>query len=498
LEVAGRRRQFSFGGVWVEGSLRQGFLPIVIVALIFLSSIFYSVAAQGSARGIYVRFFDELGRSLSGIDVYVQVWVIDPNAVPSAVNVYYGKLIGSELFISAENSVFRRVLESWNGLYPKDIKYETCLGIFLWIIMDGQILSYPLIAVNYNPLLASKSVIYREIAVNVYSATPKGIMPEWIREAETMKIVEPAAAPPAYMYIRDNQLSWESGNYIKVPILIVHNDYAYSGVIGSYIDIKIDFEVGSRITIGYGVNIRSKLLNAEMPTPIKFTIGSPSIKGRYYFGKDLIVPPNAKRYVWINAKVAHIHYREAFAYPDTGEVIYYTGNEMVLEYLYQFQINGNIIVGGMEDGSPSCENLVFNGTVEENLIISGTALSDGDLDVNEFIHFSQIFPCYDIYNVDSEIGMPIGALVALLSSAFGFTGPVATAITSFLSGIAASLSYVQSIEARVSGTITNYGQEGNLGYDVYEIIYCRRSKYLYQAPNNQYFKVPISIYFRCA
>lgn len=471
---------------------------VFLVVLVFSGGVLFSVAAYGGVRGVYVRFFDELGRSLSGIDVYVQVWAVDPEAVPSTVDIYCGRLMGSGIFISAGNSAFRRVLESWNRLYPEDSKYETYLGIFIWIIMGNRVLSYPLAVVNYNPLLASKSVIYRSIIVNVYSATLKGLTPEWVREAEVREVAEPAASPPTYMYIRDDQLSWESGNYIEVPILIVHNDYAYSGVIGSYIDVKIDFEIGSRITVGYGVNIRSKLLNATMPTPIKFTIGSPSIKGHYYFGKDLMVPPNTKRYVWINAKVAHIHYREAFAYPDTGEVIYYTGNEMVLEYLYQFQLNGNMIVGGMGDGSPPCENLIFNGTVEENLIISGTTLSDGDLDVNEFIHFSQIFPCYDIYNVDSEIGMPIGALVALSSSAFGFTGPVATVVTSFLSGIAASLSYVQSIEAYLGGTITNYGQEDGLGYDVCEIMHCRRSKYLYQAPNNQYFRVPLGIYFRLA
>ncbi|MBS7634035.1 hypothetical protein KEJ34_00810 [Candidatus Bathyarchaeota archaeon] len=93
-------------------------LSIFVVALIFSGSVVYAAfMVQGAGRGVYVRFFDELDRPLSGVDVYVQVWAVDPNAVPSTVDVYCGRLMGSELFISAGSSAFRRVLEGWNRLY---------------------------------------------------------------------------------------------------------------------------------------------------------------------------------------------------------------------------------------------------------------------------------------------------------------------------------------------------------------------------------------------
>ncbi|MEM2939372.1 MAG: hypothetical protein QXU95_03765 [Candidatus Bathyarchaeia archaeon] len=478
---------------------RDAALSIFVVALVFLGGVVYAAfMVQGAGRGVCVRFVDELDRPLSGVDVYVQVWAVDPNAVPSTVDVYCGRLMGSELFISAGSSAFRRVLEGWNGLYPKDSEYETFLGVFIWVIAGDRVLSYPLVVVSYNPLLASKSIVYRSIMMNVYSMSPEGLMPEWVREAEAMETMEPAASPPTYMYIRDNQLSWESGTYVEVPILIVHNDYAYSGVIGASIGILTSFKVGCRLSAGYGVNIRSKLLNAEIPSPIKFMISNPVRSGYYSFSENLIVPPGVKRYVWISAKVAHIHYREAFAYPDTEEVIYYTGNEMMLDYVYDFQVSGNTINGDVKDGSPPCESLIFGGTVEENLVVSGTVLSDGDLDVDESIQFSQILNCYDVYDVDSEIGLPIGAIIALLSNALGFTGSVATVITAVLSGIAPSISNIDSANAFILGNLRNWGREGTTGYDTYEIIYCRVSKYQYQAPNNQYFKVPVGIYFRCA
>lgn len=477
------------------------FLAVIVLAiLIFSSGFLYAVLMVRSAnRGVYVRFVDELDRPLSGIDVYVQVWAVNPNTVPSTVDIYCGRLVGSELFISAESSSFRRILESWNGLHPKDNKYETFLGIFIWIDMGGLVLSYPLVVVNYNPLLSSKSIVYRSVMVNVYSMSSEGLMPEWVREAEAIGTVEPAASPPTYMYLRDNQFSWESGTYVEVPVLIVHNSYSYSGIIGASINILTSFKVGCRLSVGYGVNIRSKLLDAEMPLPIKFTMSNAVKSGYYSFSENLVVPPGVKRYVWIGAKVAHIHYREAFAYPDTGEVICYTGNEMVLDYIYDFQISGNIINGGVKDGSPPCESLIFNGTFEENLVISSNVLSDGDLDVDESVQFSDIFNCYDVYDVDSEIGLPIGAIIALLSNALGFgTGQIATVITALLSGIAPSLSNINSATAFIGGNLRNWGQEGTTGYDTYEIIYCRVSKYQYQAPNNQHFKVPVGIYFRSA
>lgn len=171
---------------------------------------------------------------------------------------------------------------------------------------------------------------------------------------------------------------------------------------------------------------------------------------------------------------------------------------MILEYVSDFQLNGNNIVGGWGEGSLPYENIIFNGTLEENLVINGTALSDGDLDVNETVWFWQIFQCYDKYSIDSEVGLPIGAIVALLSNAFGFgTGQVAAAIISLLSGITVSLSYVDSVSVRISGDLTNLGREDATGYNVPEVIYVRVSKYQYQAPNGQYFKVPVGIYFRC-
>lgn len=485
--------------VKVRSIVSQTLLPIIMAAIIFSCSILIAVAGQiGDVKGIYIRFFDEMSRILSGVNAFVQVWAVDPESIPSTVNVYYGRLVGGELLIGLDNRDFRRVLDSWNRLYPKDHNYETFMGVFIWVIMDSRVLTYPLIIVNYNPLSASKSLIRKDIKINVYSLIPEGVMPEWTREVSEAETVTPSSGGyPLYMWIRDNQLSWESQDYVQVPILIVHNDKTYSGVLSSYIDIKTEYKIGSRITIGYGLNIREKLLNAISPT-IKFTINLPSRKGNYNFGKSLSIPPNMKRYIWIGAKVAHVHYREAYAYPDTGQVIYYTGNEMILEYISDFQLNGNNIVGGWGEGSPPYENIIFNGTLEENLIINGTALSDGDLDVNETVWFWQIFQCYDVYNVDSEVGLPIGAIIALMSDALGFgTGSVATVIISLLSGIGVSLSYVSSVSARIGGDLTNWGQEDALGYNVPETVYIRVSKYQYQAPNGQYFKVPIGIYFRC-
>ncbi|MHA1628199.1 MAG: hypothetical protein ACTSW6_03925, partial [Candidatus Baldrarchaeia archaeon] len=130
----------------------------------------------------------------------------------------------------------------------------------------------------------------------------------------------------------------------------------------------------------------------------------------------------------------------------------------------------------------------YDGTTEENPYIPDTSLSDGKLDVGESIAFSEIFNYYDVYENDFEIGIPVGSLVAQFAGLPSFIEPV-------VKGLCVSLSWGESATRYVNGGLQNHG-DYPAGYDIWERIYVRVSKYQYTYGNYE-FKVPAGIYFRC-
>ncbi|MHA1628034.1 MAG: hypothetical protein ACTSW6_03080, partial [Candidatus Baldrarchaeia archaeon] len=131
----------------------------------------------------------------------------------------------------------------------------------------------------------------------------------------------------------------------------------------------------------------------------------------------------------------------------------------------------------------------YDGTTEESPYISGTDLSDGKLDVGEWVTLGQIFNYYDVYENDFEIGIPVGSLAAQFAGLPSFIEPV-------VKGLCISLSWGETATRYVNGVLQNYGREGSVGYDIWEQIYVRVSKYQYTYGNYE-FKVPAGIYFRC-
>jgi len=469
----------------------RAILSVVMALVIFAGSLLVVVLSQ-SVQGVYLGFFDELGSPLSGVNFLVQVWAVDPESVPSTVDVYRGWVYGNGLFISADNPAFKKVLEAWIRLHPGDYNYETFLGVFAWAIVDGKVLTYPLIIVNYNPLMALRGIIRRDITLNIRSYTDDGVKPKWISE---IKSINPANGYGRF-WMRDENLSWETGNYIQVPILIVHNNGSISGVLSASINIDIQYRFGCRSTIGYGVEIRKKFFNGTVNIPLELRIDSITIIGPYTFSASALILPNEKRYIWIGAKVAHIHWREyEYRPPPEEPPTVPTGNEMLQSYVYAFQANGVYIAGGVGEGAPPYEDIIFVGTNKTQLVIPDTVLSDGDLDVGENIMLQQIINWSDIYNVDLEVPIPVGAIAAAALSVKipGIAGP----IISTLSGIGVTIGYVDVGNARVTGNLLNEGKRGNNGYNVPEIVYYRISKYLYKAGPGRFFRVPVGIYFIC-
>lgn len=453
----------------------------VMAVLIFSSSIIYGFKVAQGSGGVHIRFFNESYGALAGVEAWVQVWAVNPEATPPIIEIYHGTLRNGELFISASDKKFREVLDSWCRAHPEDERYETFLEVCAWIKLGNKVYTYPSLIINYNPIRVLKSVVSQNIILNLHSEILGGARPQW-----EMELITPMTAP-AWIY--DPNVSWFSNVPVEVPVLIIHNDRSTSGVIQAYMSILNYLKSGFRVSVGYGLNIKDKLLSGIMPE-VSFQIGSFTFSGKYIFENITFVPPNEKRYFWMKAKVIHAHFREVIY---VGGQAYPSGREKIEDYIYDVQVSGNRYVGGVSSGSSIYESRIFDGSVEERLKIGGTAPADEHLDVGESIFFSYIFPYYDIYQQDCEIGIPIGAIIAALASS-----SLPSGVLAFIAGITVSLSYGESASIYISGHLTNLGQYQGVGYNVPEAIYCRVSKFQYQTPTGYKFKVPMGIYFRCS
>lgn len=460
----------------------QRLLYLSVILFVLIYGVLYVVASQGYSGDVLILLIDEAGSPLSpmsGLEVWAQVWAIDPGTVPPIVEVYRGVVSDGKIFVSARDESFRRVLDGWARVHPGDERYETFLEVFVWVRHGEIVRTYPPIIINYNPLKAMISTLYRGAMLNVHLEVDEGIKPVWVWQVTQLSGGYP-------IWIPDYNLSWFSGDYIETPILVVHNDYNANGQsdkIHAYIGIMEAFATEFKISIGFDLNLAEKILSGIIPD-IKIQILGAAFSTYRRFENSTSILPGGKCYFFINAKAAHVHARE---YISSGGQMYPTGRERADDYIYDVQVSGNKFVGGVKSGASPYEDQTFSGSDEEWLIISGTKLDDGYLSPDEAIYFSQIIEYYDVYQQDVEIGIPVGSMAAKL-------GNFPTPVKNFLSRIAVSLSYAKTAGITISGELYNTGLS-----NVPEKVYCRVSKYRYITSTCYYeFKVPVGVHFRFA
>jgi hypothetical protein len=448
-------------------------IAILLIAIIALATTLYVLGVNSnSRRGILIFLTDNYG-VLSNADIRVQIEALPLDKQFTTI-VYRGRVNGTSIFIDYD--LIKDVAESWIKTYPSDEGYETSLFISLWIVRDGDVYSFPLQTVTYNPLKASRGVVLKTLNLDFKSnlCIPREDLKNIGIMQECVIVWDPVP-----------ELSWETSSYIEVPILIVNNQYSISGVINTGITIITGQISEYKVTLVLCDNLKAKLYQGEIPN-VNPLISGVSRSGYYSFFNIQLIYPNQVYHYYIKARIGHAHYREAIY---CGGYPYYTGKEKTEDYVKDIQVSGSDIVGGVKQGFPAYMSKILDGSEEENCIIPGTVLSDGDLDVDELIKLSNIFDWYDTYDQDFEIGIPVGAV---LSGLFGIGG----AVGSFMNRLAVTFSSGHSASIFVEGGLKNLGQESGSGSDVSEIIYIWISKYRYAAPQGV-FKVPVGVYFRC-
>jgi len=300
---------------------------------------------------------------------------------------------------------------------------------------------------------------------------------------------------------------------MKTPIMMIYNQYYYSGTIETSMFILAENRSSVYLTWSLGAPTEGLIDN-------KIYLAGRTISDNFCFTEGFSVPPESKRWVWIHARPIFAEYETYYAIDqmevnmflsgiwDTyylngcsvgsccrgirnGVCWFYRANNTItatITYIsYNVVNNKKYIVGGREYGEPPKQivDMMFSGTEEQRI---NRTLYPGDT-----LWFGEIFNTYDA--IDFEIGVPVGAMAAALLKALNLIPNPYSFVLSFIAGFSVDIAHEGRV--RIDGKLRNAGDDPAIPNDsnTPEAVYIRVSKYEY-VKNGYRFKVPIGIYFR--
>ena len=464
------------------------FLGIGVVIILLLASILVLIYSQQHERqGIGIVFVDEKDSIIKDRVIGVQIRAIKPSEV-SIVEIYRG-IVKEEgkLILNPKNIVkFNEVLKEWINTHKHDKSLQTALLVDIWVVDGDKIMYYPTVAIPYSPFKVCGQFMWKviKLSLSITSSSTSALKPLYVRKVKKQALDGNTGTVCIPYWVKVNGYSWET-NYIKVPVLMIHNQHGMSGLIIASLSLTTNYITGFKLTVAYGYSIVKKIYE-EQSSNVSLDVYTADFtrSGNYYMDIVIVVLPKTIEWIWVKAKLAHYTYREYD--PCNG----YTGYEKIEELVIDVSIesDGEAIEHGTESGEPPYTDKLFNGTIEEQLIIPDTVLSDGVLDANETISLRKIIKWFDKYDQNFEIGLPIGAIIATLH-------PIATP----LAGLTVSLSMDTSSKISIFGAIKNAGSLGGTVSKTYNVpvpIFVRISKFKYSTGDHT-FNVPVGIWFRC-
>jgi len=430
-------------------------------------------------------------------DVEVQVSIINP-VNGTLETVFSGYLEGPELFLSSEEPPLNGLLKAWVDLCGKDV--GTSLIVDIWAFLEnGTVLEVrPSLFVFFRPYDALSGSVVREVTVN----TSKALRVSADQGCRCSYSRSPMDGPWSYCGYEwwnvDDYCFYS--DYMEVPIFMVVNPSSYAGVIDWYVRIEYDYETWFYVTEAYGTDILDYVPEVELEiyggkdTGVSYSTTS-------VFTVDHYTDPGYSHWVYLVARIAHLHQRKYFVCRQLGtdEILYYeaTDDERMLEYVFDVKRRRDPetgiywFVGGFKEGLPPEEIMewFYNGTEKEYV---------KTLDVGEALCDKEVINNYDVYEVDFEVGIPVGAIIAAIITALAGATETYGMYAIAAAPLVVSLSWGESASIYLDFALENDGQEGGTGYDISMRIYVMvsRYKFLYKETDEPY-EVPAGIYFEC-
>ena len=427
---------------------------------------------------IQLVLVDEKGTPLTEISKNVEVHVQVQALVPTHEvykTIFYGTLkkpglkfwdSGNTIRIPLSDEALQSIIKEWTKDYPEGI--ESSLMISVWVLdYEHGKLYRGFAVVHYNPAKVAKG-FKKTMKIDIHRL-PSSPLKVATKSGE----VSPLGSNRQFYYWKtDWSLSWVPSNYVKVPVLVVENKNSISGVVTASVNIVRDYYTKFGLTLAYGYEISKKT------TPSLDIYGNDfyTIENKYYFYGDLILAPTKSGYIYIYAKPYHLHEKEYYCTASLNNCVP-TGEERVQEGINSIMTSGDTIVGGSASGLPGFSQYLFSGSVPTQNAVN--------LGVNQSISLGQLVSRTEgSCGANFGIGIPIGALAVYFSGG---------AVPLWASGLTAGLYYNHYESLEIYGGIQNHGHWGNTGYNVFETLRIRVSKYTYHIGTCDT-KIPIGIY----
>ncbi|WP_440059719.1 hypothetical protein ACSU1N_00750 [Thermogladius sp. 4427co] len=300
----------------------------------------------------------------------------------------------------------------------------------------------------------------------------------------------------------DYFMSVNSTLYMKTPILVAWNPYTYSGEVNAYIVIGVqNAKAEVRLAFASG-EILSKIRNASLPS-VNLQLGSATWGGEWYrFTAPIYLLPNEAGWIYIWARPLQRYWQVYVCL--YNECVY--DHDEVESFITDILVSGREIKGGSMNGLPHqiIMNNFYNSTNSTRLIVPGTSLADGKLDVNESFALGNMFQYYDTCGSGFEVGTSMAPIAAAVCAMLGLPtgGAACAAAVAFASAFQVSLD-LEGGSIYVDGGFANCGNHTGRGYNVPEYVYTRVSIYQYETPPPWWcptcspckYTVPAGLYF---
>lgn len=456
---------------------------ILFVAFLLSGTMGIYLANALQPPAIQIVLVNEKDTPLTEVSKNVEVQVQIDALLPTREvyrTIFYGNLkkpsrlkfwdSGNTVRIPLSDEKLQSVLNEWRRDYPAGIGSSLMISVWFLDHENGK-LYRGFAVVNYNTAEVSEG-LKKTVKIDIHRL-PSSPLKAGIKSGEMTPL---GSNRQFYYWKTDWSLSWgpsNYSNYVGLPVLIVDNKYSASGLINAWVDISQSYYTRFGLTIAYGYKI------SEKDTPSLDIYGNDfyTIEDKFYFSRSLLLGPNEKGYIYINATPYHLHQKEYYCTASINNCVP-TGEERIQEGVNDIDTSGNEILGGSKSGlpDPSIMNWIYSGTDMKY----ATALGVGDSKSLALL----VSDASGSYSADFGIGIPIGALAVALSGG---------AVPSWAAGLSAGIYYTSSSSLDVYGGIQNYGEWNGIGQDVSEYIYMGTSTYMYHVGTCDT-QVPVGIY----
>jgi hypothetical protein len=290
---------------------------------------------------------------------------------------------------------------------------------------------------------------------------------------------------------------------MKTPIAILYNNIksnsSSAGVGLGVAIVRQGVAIDFKLTYGFG-NIYEKISKGLAPDATVTIVGA-TIRGGHY-GFDLVVFADAMRwgwiYIWGRPVTEFLKLYTCYWVPEISSYTCYYDKDEVRAYMAYVWLTSSEINGGAIGTKPpdSIMNNLFSGITMQ--FVKTLQPPSPSLDC---IQLENIFRSIDTCDADVEIGIPVGAIVAvlgcMLAEPLGITctSASATTLTAFLSGLGVDIN-MEGSSMFIYGSICNQGACTDSTYNVPEHVYIALSNIQYVAQGSCTYRIPIGIYVR--